>query len=222
MICPKCGANTPDTAAFCPQCGAQLGNAVGASGSRPAKAARIEPAGGRPVADVPEEELWSGAYSPKAMTGWYIVALVLGVIGMVVASNVDPNAWTAVAIGLLIVFGCLALYSVYKRMSEHYRLTTHRFVIQKGLLSRTDNRILLVDVDDITVHQGIVERLFNLGTITLRTTDETTKEESPDQEAPGKGIIKMAGIENPREVGDLIDESRRAERTRRGVYMMNA
>jgi hypothetical protein len=80
----------------------------------------------------------------------------------------------------------------------------------------------LVDVDDITVHQGLVERMFNLGTITLRTTDETSKEESPDRDAPGKGIIKMAGIENPREVGDLIDESRRAERTRRGVYMMNA
>jgi predicted amidophosphoribosyltransferase len=57
MICSKCGADTPGNAAFCPQCGAPLGNAVGASGSRPAKAARIEPAGGRPVADVPEEEL---------------------------------------------------------------------------------------------------------------------------------------------------------------------
>jgi membrane protein YdbS with pleckstrin-like domain len=222
MICNNCGADTPEKAAFCPQCGAQLGRAGGAGQSQPAKAARMEPAAGRSAADVPEEELWSGAYSPKAMTGWYIVAIVLGVVGMVVASNVDPNGWRAVAVGLLIVFGCLALYSVYKRMSEHYRLTTHRFVIQKGLLSRTDNRILLVDIDDITVHQGIVERMFNLGTITLRTTDETTKEESPDRDTPGRGIVTMAGIENPREVGDLIDESRRAERTRRGVYMMNA
>ena len=60
MICNKCGADTPEKAAFCPQCGAQLGRAGGASGSRPAKAARIEPAGGR-SADVPEEELWTGA-----------------------------------------------------------------------------------------------------------------------------------------------------------------
>ena len=29
-------------------------------------------------------------------------------------------------------------------------------------------------------------------------------------------------ILEPKQVGDLIDESRRAERTRRGVYMMNA
>jgi hypothetical protein len=32
----------------------------------------------------------------------------------------------------------------------------------------------------------------------------------------------MLGIENPRHVADLIDEARRAERSRRGVYMMNA
>jgi membrane protein YdbS with pleckstrin-like domain len=223
MICNKCGTDTPEKAAFCPQCGEELGRPGGAGGSRPAKGARIQSGVAQGTSrDVPEEELWSGAYSPKAMIGWYIVAFVVGIVGMAIAFNADPNAWIAVAIGLLIIFGCLALYSVYKRMSEHYRLTTHRFVVQKGILSRTDNRILLVDVDDITVHQGIVERMFNLGTITLRTTDETTKEESPDRDTPGKGIVRMDGIENPRQVGDLIDESRRAERTRRGVYMMNA
>jgi membrane protein YdbS with pleckstrin-like domain len=223
MICHKCGADTPVNAAFCPQCGAQLGQAGGASESRPAKAERLQSGVAQGAAhDIPEEELWSGAYSPKAMTAWYIVAIVIGIVGIVITSNIDPNGWMAVAIGLLIVLGCLALYSGYKRMSEHYRLTTHRFVVQKGLLSRTDNRILLVDIDDITVRQGLIQRMFNLGTITLRTTDETTTEESPDRDTLGKGIVTMDGIENPRQVGDLIDESRRAERTRRGVYMMNA
>ncbi len=172
--------------------------------------------------DVPEEELWSGAYSPKAMTGAYIGVLLLAVLGMIAASYAGPYGWVVVAIGALVILAGLALYSFYKRTSLQYRLTTHRFVIQKGLLSRTDNRILLVDIDDISVRQGLVERMFNLGTILLRTTDETTKEESPDRDAPGKGIVIMDGIENPRQVGDLIDESRRAERTRRGVYMMNA
>jgi membrane protein YdbS with pleckstrin-like domain len=172
--------------------------------------------------DVAEEELWSGSYSPKAMTGWYILLGILAIIGIVVTYNLDPNAWIAVAIGAAVIIAGLALYAAYKHMSVHYQLTTHRFVIQSGVLSRTDNRILLVDVDDISVHQGMVERIFNLGTIHLRTTDETTREESPDKKDAGKGIVVMDGIENPRQVADLIDESRRAERTRRGVYMMNA
>jgi len=90
------------------------------------------------------------------MTGWYIVAIVLGLVGMVVASKVStqtlggPSPLVADRVWLSY------LYSVYKRMSEHYRVAKHRFVIQKGLLSRTDNRILLVDIDDITVHRVLL------------------------------------------------------------------
>jgi len=222
MTCSQCGAEVPAQAAFCPQCGAQVDRA-GAAGGRPAAAARIQPGVAQGTArDVPEEELWSGSYSPKAMTGWYILVIIVMIAAMFVASTIDPNAWIFVAVGTLIVLAVMTIYSLYKKMSIHYRLTTHRFVIQEGLLSKTDNRILLVDVDDIAVRQGMVERMFNLGTITLRTSDESTREESPDKDDPGKGIVQMNGIENPRQVADMIDESRRAERTRRGVYMMNA
>jgi uncharacterized membrane protein YdbT with pleckstrin-like domain len=130
--------------------------------------------------------------------------------------------WIAVVAVALVVIACLLIHSQYKRMAVHYRLTTHRLVLQKGILNRTDERVLLVDIDDITVRQGMIERMFDLGTILLRTSDETAKEQAPDPNVRGKGLIRMEGIESPRQVGDLIDESRRAERTRRGVYMMNA
>jgi len=222
MTCSQCGAEAPANAAFCPKCGAQLGRAA-AGVAQPVPAARMQASAAQSTArDVPEEELWSGSYSPKAMTGWYILLGVVSIVAIIATYNLDPNAWIAVAIGAAVIVAGLALYAGYKHMSMRYQLTTHRFVIQSGVLSRTDNRILLVDVDDISVRQGMVERIFNLGTIVLRTTDETTKEESPDKKDPGKGIVVMDGIENPRQVADLIDESRRAERTRRGVYMMNA
>jgi membrane protein YdbS with pleckstrin-like domain len=99
---------------------------------------------------------------------------------------------------------------LYQRLSIHYRLTTHRLVIERGILSKTDDRILLVDVDDITVRQGLIDRMLNIGTVVLNTSDAT----SP--------VLTMRGIENARRVGDMIDEARRAERSRRGVYMMNA
>jgi membrane protein YdbS with pleckstrin-like domain len=210
MICNNCGADAPEKAAFCPQCGAELGRAGGMSGGRPAKAARIDqPAGGR-AADVPENELWTGAYSPKAMTAAFIGAALLVVIGMFVAPFAGAAGWTALGAGALVVFGYLVLSLFYQRMSVHYRLTTHRLIIERGILTKTDDRILLVDIDDITVRQGLIDRMLDIGTVVLNTTDNT----SP--------ILTMRGIENPRQVGDLIDEARRAERSRRGVYMMNA
>ena len=110
----------------------------------------------------------------------------------------------------VVVFGYLGMSLIYQRLSVHYRLTTHRLVIERGILSKTDDRILLVDIDDITVQQGLIDRVLEIGTVVLNTSDDT----SP--------ILTMRGIENPRHVGDLIDEARRAERSRRGVYMMNA
>lgn len=209
MICNKCGADTPEKAAFCPQCGAQLGRAGGASESRPAKGARIEPASGR-LADVSEEELWTGAYSPKAMSSAFVGAALLTIVGMIFASFAGPAGWAAVGVGAIVVFGYLVLSLVYQRLSVHYRLTTHRLVIERGILSKTDDRILLVDVDDITVRQGLIDRMLGIGTVVLNTSDDT----SP--------VLTMRGIENSRHVGDLIDEARRAERSRRGLYMMNA
>ncbi len=209
MICNKCGVDTPEKAAFCPQCGEQLGRPGGATESRPAKAAQIEPAGRR-LADVPEEELWTGAYSPKAMTSAFVGAALLTIAGMVIASFVGPAGWAAVGIGAIVIFGYLVLSMFYQRLSVHYRLTTHRLVIQRGILSKTDDRILLVDINDITVRQGLIDRMLAIGTVILNTSDDT----SP--------VLTMRGIENPRQVGDMIDEARRAERSRRGLYMMNA
>jgi membrane protein YdbS with pleckstrin-like domain len=220
MRCNQCGAEAPAQAAFCPQCGAQLGRA-GTDVGRSAGVAKIRPSGPPGTAhDVSEQDLWSGAYSPKAMAGAFICATLLAIAGMVAASFAGPAGWTAVAIGALVVFGYLGLQLLYRHMSVRYRLTTQRLLREIGILSRTDDRILVVDIDDIKVEQGPIERLFNLGTIVLVVKDESTKDEI--QEVDGKGVMKMIGIENPRHVADLIDEARRAERSRRGVYMMNA
>lgn len=207
MKCSQCGADVPAGSAFCSQCGAQLSTKA---------AARLQPgataAGSK---DVPEEDLWSGAYSPKAMTGPFVGATLFAIAAVIVGSLIQPFGW-AVGLGLaVLLFAYLGWSLFYKRMSVHYRLTTHRLVLQKGILSRTDDRILLVDVDDITVQQGLVERMLNVGRIILNTTDETTKQR-------GKGVLVMDGIENARQVGDVIDEARRTERSRRGLYMMNA
>ncbi len=144
------------------------------------------------------------------------------VAGVIVAPFVGPAGWTGVCIGAVAAFGYLLLSLAYHRLAVHYRLTTHRLVIQRGILNKVDDRILLVDIDDITVRQSLIDRMLNIGTVVLHTSDETSRERSPDPDEPNRGIVTLPGIENPRQVGDTIDEARRTERSRRGVYMMNA
>lgn len=211
MTCNQCGAEAPAQAAFCPQCGAQVGKPASGGGNRPPAGARLQSGVTQGASrDVPENDLWGGAFSPKAMTPAFIGAALLTIIGMIGASFAGPAGWVAVGIGAILIFSYLALSLLYQRLAIQYELTTHRLVLHRGILTKTDDRILLVDIDDITVRQGLIERMLNVGTITLNTTDKS----SP--------VLNMRGIEDPRRVGDLIDESRRAERSRRGVYMMNA
>jgi membrane protein YdbS with pleckstrin-like domain len=220
MKCNQCGAEAPPQAMFCPQCGAQLTSAS-ADDAPSVGAAKIRPSGPPGTAhDVSEQELWSGAYSPKAMAGAFICVTVLLIAGLVVAYLTWPDAMLSVGIAALLVFIYLGILSSYRRMSVHYRLTNQRLLREMGVLTRTDDRVLVVDIDDIKVEQGFLERMFDLGTIILDVRDDSTKEERKDEE--GRGVLKMLGIENPRHVADLIDEARRAERSRRGVYMMNA
>lgn len=219
MKCSQCGAAAPGKAAFCPQCGAKLSR-TNADVERPAGAGKIRPSGPPGTAhDVSEQDLWTGRYSPKAMTGPFFGSLVLAIACLIGASYVAPDAWMAVAVGAIAVFVYLLLLLLYRQMAVRYRLTNQRLLREIGILSRTDDRILVVDIDDITVKQTLVERMFNLGTILIVANDESAKEDGADRV---KKDVVMLGIENPRHVADLIDEARRAERSRRGVYMMNA
>jgi membrane protein YdbS with pleckstrin-like domain len=170
----------------------------------------LKPGAPRSTASAPNEEpLWSGSYSPKAMAGWIIGAGVLTIAAAIGASLAGTGAWIAFAIGAVLVWAALALVALYRRMTVRYELTTFRLFHESGLLSRTRDRIEVIDIDDVTLRQGLIERMFDVGTIYVQSSDMT------------HGNLSMTGIENARQVTDLIDNTRRAERQRRGLFMEN-
>jgi membrane protein YdbS with pleckstrin-like domain len=215
MKCASCGGEVAPASSFCPHCGERTDTTDGEANnanarSRTAAASRMRPGGSSGSGNQPnEEELWSGTYSPKAMVGpavglavLTIIALVIGFLlppfGLIVAGGLAIIAWAALGTALL-----------YRRMSVRYRLTTFRFFHETGLLSRKRNRIEVIDINDVTLSQGIIERMFNVGTIHIQSSDVT----DPN--------LYLPGIEDVGRVTDLIDNTRRAERQRRGLFMEN-
>lgn len=204
MQCKKCGTTAPDESAFCPKCGATLGESAaaadGPSGSeRLASAARGR--GGSPA----EEELWSGSYSAKAMTGTFAAAGVLTLVAAVV--SLVTGTLLVFVIAAAIAWAGLALLYWYRRVTVRYRLTTYRFFHETGLLSRIANRLEVIDIDDVTVRQGPIERMFDVGTIRITSSDKTHPE------------LDLPGIDEAKRVADLVDGARRAERQRRGLHI---
>lgn len=213
MNCPDCGAAVPDNALFCQQCGRRIAAPAEAAPAEAAARHPFTPAtpGGMPL---PEEDLWSGAYSPQAMLGTWVATGVIALVLLIVAAVVghgDKARWVwplvlgAIAILAVSVGGQLA----YRKLSIHYRLTNQRLFYISGILKRTTDLIELININDVGFEQGPVERMLT-GTGTIRIY-------SKDQSHPK---LLMQGIADVVKVVDVLDNARRAERRRRGLQML--
>ena len=216
MKCPKCAAEVSSKAVFCEKCGASLDAKTTSSGKPAAAAGAAEPspvaqAGlGRRGADVPEEPLWEGGYSPKAMIGAWVVAGVVTIVALIATTIfwAALGAWwwlPLVAIGAMWLILFLRLF--FTRLDVHYRLTNQRFVHEQGILKRVTDRVEVIDIDDVAFEQGLIERLLGVGRIKLTSSDRTHPQ------------LILRGIDDVQRVANLIDEARRKERSRRGLYV---
>jgi len=223
--CHKCQAETPADSVYCPNCGARLDMQYReeadspAGASDPSEAAsegptnqaaeRLKEKVGNAREDTAEETLWEGGFSSRAMTStWLLCAAVTVVLVAIVAVWLNASGyWIALLIGLVVLWGSQYARYLYRRMSVRYRLTNHRFFHERGILKRTTDRIEVIDMDDITFQQGIVERMVDVGSILITSSDRTHPE------------LKLEGIANVKEVSEQIDSARRAERMKRGLHI---
>jgi uncharacterized membrane protein YdbT with pleckstrin-like domain len=143
------------------------------------------------------------------MTGPWIASAAIS-LGFLLAGVfwIGNGAWWFAIIGLMLApwLYYLAILG-YRRMSIQYTLTTQRFIHESGILRRVNNRIELLDMDDITFEQGLLDRLAGVGTIRIASHDRTDPE------------LVLRGIENVKEVAQIFDNARLAERRRRGLHV---
>jgi hypothetical protein len=215
MRCPACGEEVVAEAVFCHKCGQRLDSEGNdAPQNPPSVAVSASPAGAfQQVAaarweskDAPEEELWRGGFSSKAMLGSWVISGCVSLVLLVSVIWVQAYVWLFLVAMLLPWLYCLAVLG-YRRMSVHYVLSTQRFMHERGILRRVNDRIELLDVDDITFEQRLWERLVGVGTLRIASHDRSSPE------------LVLPGIENIKRVASLFDDARLAERRRRGLHV---
>ncbi|MFM8569984.1 MAG: PH domain-containing protein, partial [Pirellula sp.] len=180
-----------------------------APGDLPAPQSQFQPR--VPLPQEPEHKLWEGGYSPKAMYGTWIslaaislsiIAALIALPAMKIIQPIETSIWW-------IVLGVLAacwIYGIgiflYRRWSTYYELTTQRFIHSRGILVRTVDRVDVIDIDDVTYVQGIVQRILGVGSIRLQSSDRS------------HSFLNLAGIDQVQRVSGMIDDVRRKERRR--------
>jgi hypothetical protein len=213
MQCPACGVEAIPEAVFCHKCGERLSSdnrAVGQSpydsGKTPSSVVELR----QDNTARPEEELWRGGFSTKAMLGGWVLSAAIS--GLLLFIGIVWMPWTAWW-WLLLLLAMLAPWAYhisllcYRRMSVRYILTSQRFIHESGILRCVNDRIELLDMSDISFEQGIWERLVGVGTIRILSTDRSHP------------AFELPGIEDVRSVAAIFDNARIAERRRRGLHV---
>ncbi|NOT30404.1 MAG: PH domain-containing protein [Planctomycetes bacterium] len=194
--CRQCSAELAAGSAFCNRCGASQ------EGERPAKAFAPPTAGALP----PEETLWKGRYALRAAAHhwllcalWILVVLTVYLSIVEVRSALGSGLVTLLGVGPALWFLALALL---QKLTQRYRLTNQRLFTERGLLRRQHDELELIRIDDVAVRQNLLQRLFDVGTVTVLSTDSSSPR------------LEIEGIEHPLAVKEQIRAQVRARRAR--------
>ena len=208
MKCPACSTEVPAESSFCPKCGARTAQQIADESVTPTDKLKATLQSKQELAPEDETQLWVGGYSAKAMLGTWLLGGLIS-LGLIVGMVFFPTPPTIMVLGAILVVLWIALFCMlaYKKLGVSYELTTQRFIHKSGILKRVTDRIEVIDIDDVTYEQGLVQRALNVGKIRVSSTDRTHPE------------LVLDGISDVKRVADMIDDIRRKERRKRGVHI---
>jgi membrane protein YdbS with pleckstrin-like domain len=172
----------------------------------------MRPGGPAEQKDIAEAVIWTGGYSARTMFGSWIAAAVVSIAMLVVVGwffSGNQVAWWVVLGVILAIWTALLCLFGYHRLSHYYELTNQRLKHRDGILFQTTNRVELIDVDDVSFRQGPIQRILDVGDISVKSSDASHPQ------------LVLKGIANIKKVADAIDDARRSERRRRGVFVEN-
>lgn len=149
--------------------------------------APLPPQGTAPSPGVQDEEttIWEGGPSLAAYAGSIALGLVL---------------LPLFGAGLQVWFGAGIAWK-----SAAYKLTSQRLFVRRGLVSRTVQELELYRVTDVAFSQGLLARLFGIGTVSVVANDPTTPR------------LAMPGVASPESVKETIRTAYRRARRAEGV-----
>jgi len=130
--------------------------------------------------------------SAKLLKPFYWTAAVIAGLILFYSNNTGNNVYPLLIVPALIVLWTLArhLQLRYTKLS----ISGGKLRYETGMLSRNVRNMELSKVQDVRVQQSFMDRILDLGTISIETAGETSS-------------LTMRGIEEPQQVAEYILEA---------------
>jgi membrane protein YdbS with pleckstrin-like domain len=161
--------------------------------------------------DDREEIYFQGSPPIRARIGmnclYFLLAVViLAAAGVLIAKHMGPW-WTKLALILLAVI--TVFVPTLLARSIRYRVSNYRIDYERGLLAKNIDTLELWHVEDLHFHQSLMDRVLNVGSITVVAHDDTLP------------ALTLRGIPNPRPLYEMLKQRVIAVKRQRGVIKMD-
>jgi membrane protein YdbS with pleckstrin-like domain len=103
---------------------------------------------------------------------WFLIGVVIVAVPILILYFGGQISRWFVVLGALIAIGCWFMPGLLVRR-EHFRITNYRIDMERGLLFKDLETLELWHVEDLSLRQSPIDRIFNVGTITVTSRDET-------------------------------------------------
>jgi uncharacterized membrane protein YdbT with pleckstrin-like domain len=135
------------------------------------------------------------------LAGWGTLLLVpAGIVGWLVTAALWPLALTGAALVIVAV-------KWIANLATTYELNAERLILHKGILVKSIDEIELYRVKDVRIDFTIVNQMADIGTITITSSDETTRD----------GALVIRDVAQARARREKLRELVDAARRQRGV-----
>jgi uncharacterized membrane protein YdbT with pleckstrin-like domain len=139
-----------------------------------------------------EHVIYEGHPSWRSIFSFYLLGLLVVAaavaIGVVAGQGGIGGGAAAVILVLLLLIGWL------RRMTTRYLITNRRLQIRRGLIARRVEETRVDRVVDVTVRQGVFDRILQIGAVDF---DNASAQQGD--------LFRFAGIAQPEQVVRAID-----------------
>ncbi len=140
---------------------------------------------------------------------WTLAGVLLMAIPFILASAMTEQvSWIVYVVFIALGLICWILPSLLVRRN-YFRVTNYRIDYEHGLIFKNMDTLELWHVEDVSLAQGPLDRMFNVGTITIISGDATTP------------TLQLKSIASPRKLLETLKTRIIAVKRQRGVIKLD-
>jgi uncharacterized membrane protein YdbT with pleckstrin-like domain len=139
-----------------------------------------------------ENVIYEGHPSWRSIVSFYLMGVLVVAAAAVIGALAGQGGIGAAAAGAILVV--VLIVGWLKRITTRYLITNRRLQIRRGLIAKHVEETRIDRVVDVTVHQGVLDRILQIGAVDF---DNASAQQGD--------LFRFAGVGQPEKVVRAID-----------------